>query len=132
VLVGAGETSNWAGYDLHSLGTIGDPHLVFKGGTLLRLCYVAAYRYAADLDFSAIDGLGRAKAITIVVSASAACRERLELPIPEVSVDEGDTAWVAYVGPLGSHPRTLKLDISETKLVATHSRTALSTVAGPA
>ena len=56
----------------------------------------------------------------------------MELPIPEVSVDEGDTAWVAYVGRLGSHPRTPKLDISETKLVATHSRTALSTVAGPA
>jgi hypothetical protein len=49
----------------------------------------------------------------------------LELPILEVSVDEGDTAWVAYVGRLWSHPRTLKLDISDTKLVAMHARTAL-------
>ena len=27
--------------------------LVFKGGTALRLCYFADYRYSADLDFSA-------------------------------------------------------------------------------
>jgi len=39
------------------IGSVGDPRLVFKGGTLLRLCYFADYRYSADLDFSAIDGL---------------------------------------------------------------------------
>ena len=27
------------------IGAVGDPRLVFKGGTLLRLCYFADYRY---------------------------------------------------------------------------------------
>ena len=39
------------------IGAIGDPRFVFKGGTLLRLCYFEPYRYSADLDFSAVDGL---------------------------------------------------------------------------
>jgi len=39
------------------IGSLGDPRLVFKGGTLLRLCYFDDYRYSADLDFSAIHDL---------------------------------------------------------------------------
>src|SRR5271154_5335144 len=39
------------------IGALDERRLVFKGGTLLRLCYFADYRYSADLDFSAIEGL---------------------------------------------------------------------------
>lgn len=107
------------------IGAIGDARFVFKGGTLLRLCYFEPYRYSADLDFSAIDGLSSAEATAIVAAATAACRERLELPTLEVSAGERETAWVTYVGPLASRRRALKLDISDTELVETHARIAL-------
>jgi hypothetical protein len=101
---------------------LNDPRLVFKGGTLLRLCYFEAYRYSADLDFSAIDGLSRADALAIVAEGVSACRQRLDLPILNIFTDDGTTAWVTYVGPLASSPRRLKLDISDTELVETHRR----------
>ncbi len=107
------------------IGAIGDPRLVFKGGTLLRLCYFEPYRYSADLDFSAIDGFSNAEATAIMTAATTACRERVELPTLEVSAGERETAWVTYVGPLASRPRSLKLDISDTELVETHARIAL-------
>jgi predicted nucleotidyltransferase component of viral defense system len=50
------------------IGTIGDRRLVFKGGTLLRLCYFEDYRYSADLDFSAVDGLSIEDARTLVAA----------------------------------------------------------------
>lgn len=107
------------------MGALNDPRLVFKGGTLLRLCYFETYRYSADLDFSAIGGLSRTDALAIVAEAVTACRRRLELPLLDVSTDDGTTAWITYVGPLASNPRRLKLDISDTELVETHWRVAL-------
>jgi len=62
------------------IGSVGDPRLVFKGGTLLRLCYFADYRYSADLDFSAIDGLSSGDAVALVAVALDTCRKRLEVP----------------------------------------------------
>ena len=92
--------------------------------TLLRLCYFESYRCSAGLDCSAIDGLSRPEALAIVARAVTACRQRLELPAPDISADDGTTARVTYVGPLASHPRRLKLDISATELVETHRRVA--------
>jgi predicted nucleotidyltransferase component of viral defense system len=107
------------------IGAAGDSRLVFKGGTLLRLCYFEGYRYSADLDFSAIDGLTTAGAVSAVAAAAGACRARLELPTLELSHGDSGTAWVTYVGPLGSRPRTIKLDISDTELVEGHRRLAM-------
>jgi predicted nucleotidyltransferase component of viral defense system len=106
------------------IGAIGDPRFVLAG-TLLRLCYFERYRYSADLDFPAVDELSWTEAIAIVTAASRTCRERVELPALEVSMGHGRTAWVTYVGPLASRPRTLKLDISDTELVETHLRIPL-------
>lgn len=63
------------------IGAVGDPRLVFKGGTLLRLCYFDEYRYSADLDFSAIDGLTLPEAMSAVARAVEACRQRIETPL---------------------------------------------------
>ncbi|MHB8312803.1 MAG: nucleotidyl transferase AbiEii/AbiGii toxin family protein [Candidatus Dormibacteria bacterium] len=104
------------------IGARGDRRLVLKGGTLLRLCYFDPYRYSADLDFSAIDGLSRAAATAAIAAAASACQGRLELPALDVSRDDGATAWVTYVGPLMSRPRSIKLDISDTELVTAHTR----------
>ncbi len=107
------------------IGALNDSRLVFKGGTLLRLCFFETYRYSADLDFSAIDGLSRSDALALIAKAATACRKRLELPSLDVSTEDGTAAWVIYVGPLNSKPRMLKLDISDTELVETHQRIAL-------
>jgi len=107
------------------IGALNDPRLVFKGGTLLRLCYFLSYRYSADLDFSVVDGLARTEASAIIAAAVTACRQRLELPLLDLSTDDGPTAWVTYVGPLTAQPRRLKLDISDTELVETHRLVAL-------
>ncbi|MGB9112493.1 MAG: nucleotidyl transferase AbiEii/AbiGii toxin family protein [Acidimicrobiales bacterium] len=107
------------------VGALGDARLVFKGGTLLRLCYFDDYRYSADLDFSAIDGLNSADAVAIVATAVEACRRRIEAPTLEVSDADDGTAWVSYVGPLGARPRKIKLDISDDELVESHERLRL-------
>jgi predicted nucleotidyltransferase component of viral defense system len=107
------------------IGTVGDARLVFKGGTLLRLCYFADYRYSADLDFSAVDGLSGGDAVALVAVAVDACRKRLELPLLEIVHGEGGAPWVNYIGPLGAKPRRLKLDISDSELVESHHRIGL-------
>jgi predicted nucleotidyltransferase component of viral defense system/predicted transcriptional regulator of viral defense system len=104
------------------IGTAGDTKLVFKGGTLLRLCYFADYRYSADLDFSAVNGLSSADATTLVAAATDTCRKRLELPVLEVVQEEGGAPWVNYVGPFGAKARKIKLDISDTELVESHTQ----------
>jgi uncharacterized protein len=107
------------------IGAAADARLIFKGGTLLRLCYFEEFRYSADLDFSAVDGLTSADAIAAIEQAAAACRARVELPLLEIAETDGATAWVNYVGPLGAKPRTIKLDVSEDELVETHQRLPL-------
>lgn len=107
------------------IGGAGDARLALKGGTLLRLCYFEDFRYSADLDFSAVDGLTSADAIAAIQQAADACRARLELPLLEVTEIEGGTAWINYIGPLGAKPRTMKLDVSEGELVETHRRLPL-------
>lgn len=104
------------------IGASTDGRLLLKGGTLLRLCYFDGYRYSADLDFSAVDGLPVDGARALVESAVRACRRRLELPVLEVT---GDGGWVSYVGPLGAKARKLKVDISGDELVASRARLAL-------
>lgn len=107
------------------IGALNDSRIVFKGGTLLRLCFFETYRYSADLDFSTVDGLSYAEALALVNKAITACRERLELPSLDISAGDGTTAWITYIGPLRSKERRLKLDISDTELVETHRQMAL-------
>jgi hypothetical protein len=107
------------------IGAVGDARLVFKGGTLLRLCHFEDYRYSADLDFSAVDGLAAGEARALVAAATDACRQRLEMPALEVTDADGGTPWVTFIGPLGAKPRKLKLDISDSELVESRIRIAL-------
>ena len=107
------------------IGTAGDSRLVFKGGTLLRLCYFADYRYSADLDFSSINGLSSDDATALVAAAADTCRKRLELPELEVVQEDGNAPWLSYVGPLSAKARKIKLDISDTELVKSRTRITL-------
>ena len=80
----------------------------------MRLCFFAGYRYSADLDFFAINGLTTKGSLSIVGNAIAAWRARLELPVHELVEELGVSRWITYVGLLGAKPRKLKLDISRT------------------
>lgn len=48
--------------------------MIFKGGTALRLCYIADFRYSADLAFSLL-GVSRDDATAAVVEALESLRE---------------------------------------------------------
>jgi hypothetical protein len=89
------------------------------------MCHFDDYRHSADLDFSAIDGLTAADAVGIVGTAVGTCRQRIEAPALEVSDSDVGTTWISYVGPLGSRPRRIKLDISDDELVESHNRLRL-------
>jgi predicted nucleotidyltransferase component of viral defense system len=104
------------------IGNQREARLIFKGGTFLRLCCFEGYRYSADLDFSAIDGLSQAQALNLVATTVISCQQRLEIPALSVGEDDGSTSWLSYVGPLHAKPRRLKLDISDNELVESHRR----------
>lgn len=46
-----------------------EQQLVFKGGTSLRLCHFADYRYSADLDFSLTGGVDAEGATRLIDKA---------------------------------------------------------------
>ena len=100
---------------LHRAKPIDGGQLVFKGGTALRLVHIGGYRYSADLDFTIVGGSARA-ATSAMVEVLNAAREHAGFPVLELT-DRDDR--IAYVGPLeAGRPRYLKLDISDSEVVA--------------
>jgi predicted nucleotidyltransferase component of viral defense system len=100
---------------LHRLQLANGGRLVFKGGTALRLVHIGDYRYSADLDFTLIDE-SVAAANAAIADVLAAARHYTGLPMLELT--EGDSQWIAYIGPLeASKPRRIKLDLSDSEVV---------------
>lgn len=97
--------------------------LVFKGGTSLRLIHFEDYRYSADLDYSIV-GASKADALEVIQRSLVQVRDR-ENSITEAHLTEADPPRVAYVGPLKSKPRTLKLDLADDELVVNTERKPL-------
>ena len=101
---------------LHRANLPDGGQLVFKGGTALRLVHISDYRYSADLDFTTVGAMASAATASMVEVLEAA-RAHAGFPLLELS-EEGNR--IAYVGPLeATKPRLLKLDISDTEVVAT-------------
>lgn len=115
------------------------PPLVFKGGTCLRKCYFADYRFSEDLDFT----LTRAWPLETLTEAIEQVRTwslnldgpdfgaapvRLEVVNDEYGL-ESYQARIYYRGPLrwGGTPRAIQLDVSrgETLAFPTTPRTLL-------
>jgi predicted nucleotidyltransferase component of viral defense system len=99
-------------------------YLVFKGGTCLRKCYFADYRFSEDLDFTLsrgwpIEALAEAIEQVRVWSLDAdgpdfgAAPMRMEVVNDEYGL-ESYQARVYYRGPLrwGGPPRAIQLDVS--------------------
>lgn len=98
--------------------------LIFKGGTCLRKCYLADYRFSEDLDFTlsgawSLPEIGDALGAVQRWSAGAggpdfaAAQLRLEVAADDYGV-EVYQARLYYRGPLrwGGSPRSIRLDIS--------------------
>ena len=95
-----------------ALGAIDASHgLVFKGGTALRLCYFAEYRYSADLDFSVVGGDLESAYATIEVALASVTGA-----IDALRLTDDEPKRIGYRGPLGRQ-RYLKLDIADDELV---------------
>jgi predicted nucleotidyltransferase component of viral defense system len=103
-------------------GQDGREHLVFKGGTALRLCFFDDYRYSADLDFSLTGGMTKSQAAEVI--ARAAERVAEDLGFPHLAINEGGDR-IEYCGPLGGKLRTVKLDLAEDELVINTGEVAL-------
>lgn len=99
-------------------------HLVFKGGTCLRKCYFADYRFSEDLDFTLrhawpievlTETLEEVRAWSLEADGPdfGAAPLRLEVVNDEYGL-ESYQARVYYRGPLrwGGPPRAIQLDVS--------------------
>jgi predicted nucleotidyltransferase component of viral defense system len=98
--------------------------LIFKGGTCLRKCYFADYRFSEDLDFTlsstcSLSEIGDALGAVQRWSASADGPDFAAAPMhmEVVADDYGAEVYLAklyYRGPLrwGGSPRSIRLDIS--------------------
>ena len=102
----------------------GPPPLVFKGGTCLRKCYFANYRFSEDLDFTLTSvwplaalaaSIERVQAWSLEADGPdfGAAPMRLEVINDEYGL-ESYQARIYYRGPLrwGSTPRAIQLDVS--------------------
>ena len=104
--------------------TAAAPHLVFKGGTCLRKCYFADYRFSEDLDFTLrhawpvealAEALEQVRAWSLDTDGPdfGAAPVRLEVVNDEYGL-ESYQARVYYRGPLrwAGPPRSIQLDVS--------------------
>ena len=104
--------------------TAAAPHLVFKGGTCLRKCYFANYRFSEDLDFTLrhawpiealAEALEQVRAWSLDTDGPdfGAAPVRLEVVNDEYGL-ESYQARVYYRGPLrwAGPPRSIQLDVS--------------------
>jgi len=97
---------------------------IFKGGTALRKCYFAGYRFSEDLDFTATDRMTTTAIRRIVLAASMALHQgagirtdEREIMVETINDDYGKEAYEAkvyYRGPwnYGGMPAALKIHVS--------------------
>lgn len=103
--------------------------LVFKGGTCLRKCYFPGYRFSEDLDFTAVEWLGREEFEKAVREAFAeagrasgidfaASEPRLQI-IDDEYGRESLKFRIYWRGPhaAGGSPHGLRLDITRNEVV---------------
>lgn len=100
---------------LAARATLGPASFVFKGGTALRRCYFAGYRYSEDLDFSADDQPAQAAIWATLDGWCEWIADRAGIQASRVAPAKarGGTAFVEYVGPLrAADGRSIKIDVA--------------------
>lgn len=104
--------------------------LVFKGGTCLKQCYYADYRFSKDLDFTVIRRLSQntlARLLDKVLAASAD-EWQIDLGIRPVKIEAVDDEYgkesyqvrLYYRGPWlrGGDPQAIRLDVTTSEVLA--------------
>lgn len=97
--------------------------LAFKGGTALKRCYCADYRYSEDLDFSLCEDLLHDEIVSAFEALFPSLAQRLNLTLSlrsaEQSFFESTTLLIDYVGPLRARQgsRNLKVDVTRGELL---------------
>jgi uncharacterized protein len=90
-------------------------HLAFKGGTALRRCHFANYRFSEDLDFTLLQAMEFPAIQTsleeIFVSLRAVSGIEFRLDHVDDVHENSHTFYLAYQGPLPA-PDTAKVDIT--------------------
>lgn len=103
--------------------------LIFKGGTCLRKCYYADYRFSEDLDFTAIRRLGARDLKERVMEVIRAAEDiwQVDFNARPVRVDTLDDEYgketyqvrIYYRGPLrrGGDPRAIRMDVTTDEIL---------------
>jgi uncharacterized protein len=93
-------------------------HLAFKGGTALKKCYFADYRFSEDLDFTLVEEtpweeIERHLAVVFDETRRASGVEIRLDHLDRQSHENSHTFYLAYDGPLpGARGKTVKTDIT--------------------
>ena len=104
--------------------------LRFKGGTCLRKCYFADFRFSEDLDFTAERRVRQRdlERLLEAVAASVTDDWQIDFAVRPIRVEvvsdeygkESYRAWMYYRGPLrrGGDPRAIRLDVTTDEVLA--------------
>lgn len=91
--------------------------LRFKGGTCLKKCYFAPYRFSEDMDFTLEEGASAETACRTLDDVAGQLADGVSLRLGEPVVrPTGLTYHASVVGPLGGDDR-LKIDITTPELL---------------
>ncbi len=97
---------------------------IFKGGTALRKCYFADYRFSEDLDFTAIKAVSAVAMQNVINHAKHKMQEALgiktdkhDAEVEAIADDYGEESFEAkiyYEGPwqYGGTPRSLRIHVN--------------------
>ncbi len=94
--------------------------MVFKGGTVLKKCYIEDYRFSEDLDFTLLDdGFTHEQCKTALQEVFNWVKEEANIVLQHKADDTHDASgssqfYVDYVGPLAGNigSRDIKIDIT--------------------
>lgn len=92
--------------------------LIFKGGTALKRCYFADYRFSEDLDFSLAGAIFFETIVTELEDVYAAVKKDSGISFGFSRLDRAEhlnsyTFYLSYEGPLpAAAPKEVKVDIT--------------------
>lgn len=96
--------------------------LAFKGGTALRRCYFADYRFSEDLDFTLLEDLDFQQIRTSLEEVFEVVRQQSAILFSFVREDRVShlnsyTFFLGYDGPLPGSGKQVKVDITRTEKI---------------
>jgi predicted nucleotidyltransferase component of viral defense system len=101
--------------------------LAFKGGTALRVCYFANYRYSEDIDLTALQPVTKEDTFGAFTKAAEWVRQESAIQSAVLADShaqhtDGFSFEVSYTGPLGAMAgrRSIKIDVSASERVLFH------------